>query len=220
MKIVVSDGAIGLSDILFLNSFELSNNDRLKRNNWIELWSDKNDYLEYQISQIGKKYPLIRESFSYYLGLAETCIALYNEINTSNLPLYLSHDRIKKEYTFYELYNPFNMVLDFKVRDVAEYFKSSFFGDKENILDELLNFISYNRLLYEEWVLFFIRMLYPSYYFDCYEEIINERLPEDKLKKIIEKNQEFEMVLLQIYRRLRNFPDFPIVDYFENKNIN
>jgi len=220
MEVVLFDGKIELSDILFLNSIELTNNNKLKRNNWIELWSVKNDYLEYQLSQLGKKYPLIRESFSYYLGLAETSISLYNEIDTFNLALYLSHNRIKVGYTFYELYDPFNIIMDFKVRDAAEYFKSSFFSNKKNILDELLYFISYNSLLYEEWVLFFIRMLYPSYYFDCYEEIINERIPEEKIKEIIDKNKEFEKILLLIYRKLRNFPIFPTIDYFENKNIN
>ena len=43
------------------------------------MWIRKIDYFEYQISQFGKKYPIIRESFNYYVGLAENGISLLNK---------------------------------------------------------------------------------------------------------------------------------------------
>lgn len=36
------------------------------------MWVQKIDYFEYQVSQMGKKYPVIRESSIYYVGLAES----------------------------------------------------------------------------------------------------------------------------------------------------
>lgn len=216
IKIMYPENKFGLQDILYLNNIELDSPNILKRNNWSVLWSDKNDYLEYQVSQLGKKFPIIRESFAYYLGLAETSISLVNELDLKDTKLYLSHIRIKNEYTLYDLYNPLNMILDYKVRDAAEYFKSQFFS-KNEIIPELKNYFRYNNLTYEEWVLFFARIMYPSYYFDIYEDIINDRLPEEEIKTIIKEHEDFEKILLIIYFNLRNFPHFPIIDYFENK---
>ena len=40
-------------------------------------------------------------------------------LNLTNIPLYLSHRRITKE----NIYNPVELVIDYKVRDIAEYIK-------------------------------------------------------------------------------------------------
>jgi len=82
MKVLYPENKISLNDILYLNNIDLTAPDVLIRNKWGNLWADKNDYLEYQISQLGKKHPAIRESVSYYLGLAETSISLVNDLNT------------------------------------------------------------------------------------------------------------------------------------------
>lgn len=216
LKILYPDNKISLNDILYLNNIELSQPESLIRNTWGRLWSDKNDYLEYQISQLGKKHPIIRESFSYYLGLAETSISLVNSLNTKNVKLFLSHIRIKEKDSLFELYNPLNMILDYRIRDSAEYFKDKFFCGK-SIIEELNYFLAYNHLSYEEWVLFFARLIYPSYYFDVYEDIINGKDAESRIKDIIDKHEEYENILLTIYFNLRNYPNFPIIDYFENK---
>jgi len=108
------------------------------------------------------------------------------------------------------------MILDYRVRDSAEYFKDKFFNNND-IAEELNYFIRYIQLTYEEWVLFFARLLYPSYYFDLYEDIINGREEEEKLDNIVSKHEEYEKVLTIIYFNLRNYPSFPIIDYFENK---
>jgi len=216
MKVLYPENKISLNDILYLNNIDLTAPDVLIRNKWGNLWADKNDYLEYQISQLGKKHPAIRESVSYYLGLAETSISLVNDLNSSNIKLFLSHVRIRERDTLFDLYNPLNMILDYRVRDSAEYFKDKFFNNND-IAEELNYFIRYIQLTYEEWVLFFARLLYPSYYFDLYEDIINGREEEEKLDNIVSKHEEYEKVLTIIYFNLRNYPSFPIIDYFENK---
>lgn len=216
LKLMYLDGKVSLQDVLYLNNIELDGPELLKRNDWNKLWSEKNDYLEYQVSQLGKKHPIIRESFAYYLGLAETSIALVNELNLNETKLYLSHIRIKNEYSLYDLYSPLNMILDYKVRDAAEYFKSKYFSGLD-IMDELKLFFMYNNLTYEEWVLFFARIMYPSYYFDKYEDIINGLVAEEEIEKIINEHESFEEILVMIYFNLRSFPNFPIIDYLENK---
>lgn len=184
--------------------------DKLRRTNWEEMWIAKLDYFEYQISQIGKKYPLIRESFNYYLGLGELAISIFNNTTKNSLYLSLSHKRIN------DLYNPLNLIIDFRVRDIAEYFKFRFF---ENKFDETeLNlFLFNNNLTNSEKVIFLARMLFPTYYFDLYEKIINNELKEENIKKIIARVNEYERILSKIYIHFKNGNNLQI-DWLDNIN--
>ena len=51
-----------------------------KNNDWKTLWSEKLDYLEYQINQFGLDYPYLRESFSYFSGITENAIQMLNYV--------------------------------------------------------------------------------------------------------------------------------------------
>jgi len=86
------------------------------------LWSRKIDYLEDLINENGKKYPLLVDSFNYFVGMAENAICYYNNILIDNNYRYvLSHKCIKYGDTIEALYNPMNIIFDYRVRDVAEY---------------------------------------------------------------------------------------------------
>ena len=181
---------------------------------WGNLWSQKNDYLEYQISMLGQNHPLIRESFSYYIGLGETAIQLVNSIEKINEPLVCAHKRINQNDRQYDLYNPLNITTDFKVRDMAEYLKSRFFGG-ENINNELAYYFNNARLTTNEYLLFLSRMIYPTYYFDIYEEIITNRKKDEEIKKIISKTDEYEKLLKTIYNYYKTFLTIPIIEWLE-----
>lgn len=177
-----------------------TNNDNFyKNNNWKQLWSMKNDYLEYQINQLGLNYPLLRESFSYFNGLSENAIQLLN--NVTNDDLYVVHKRVNYHMTYYDLYNPFNMVLDTKVRDMAEYFKDAFLL-KKDIDKELDIFLENYYLTDNEKLLFIIRMLYPTFYFDMFENITDELKEEKKIKKIIASISDYEKLLNTILDKI------------------
>lgn len=163
-----------------------------KQNDWKKLWSNKIDYFEYQISELGLKFPLIRESFSYFVGLTENGISLLNFVKNNDL--YLTHKRINTHSTYYDLYNPFNMILDTKVRDICDYFKDIFINDKEM---HIRDYIEKNQLTENEKQLFFIRMLYPSFYFDVYEEVMSG-IEEDKIKELINKIDNYELLLTEL----------------------
>ncbi len=198
--------------IPFMNIF-LKENFNINRTDWETLWSSKIDYLEYEISQLGSKHPEIRETFSYFIGLGETGIQLvntvFNEKNVTALKS-LCHDRIKSSDSLFDLYNPLNLVVDYRVRDAAEYFKYCFFAGN-NIDEELYNFLNYSNLTTAEYLLFLARMLYPTYYFDIYEAIINGEDKKEELKKIINKIDDYEVLLKKIYKLLkRQFPIIPI----------
>lgn len=49
---------------------------KLDRSDWYDMWQSKIDYIEYQMSQFGKKYKYINQSFNYYIGLAENAISI------------------------------------------------------------------------------------------------------------------------------------------------
>ena len=195
------DKKIDINEIIKLNNFniqlELPN---LRMDNWYILWTKKVDYLEYQLSQIGRKYPLIRDSFNYYIGLAENAISLVNSVDYKNIVLGLSHRRIKDNF---DLYNPLNIVIDIRIRDICEYFKFNFFNNID-IKNELLLFLNYNNFDINEKKLFLARMLFPTYYFDLYERIINNEVEEKEIKKIINKVDDFEKILKQIYHQFKN----------------
>ena len=188
--------------------------EKSKNQNWAELWSQKNDYLEYQISMLGKSHPIIRDSFSYYIGLGENAIELVNMVQKQETSFVYAHKRINKNNTTFDLYNPLNMTVDLKVRDAAEYFKDSFFKG-EDIDEELTYYFNNTILSTYEYMMFFARMLYPTYYFDLYEEIITNREDDKKLIQIINKANEYEQILKKIYKYYKSFLDMTVIEWLE-----
>ena len=183
-----------------------------KQCNWYDLWCKKLDYYEYQVNQYGKKYPLIRESFSYYDGMCETAISLLKIVDLRNIGVYINHHRITKNTSLVDFYNPLNMIIDVKVRDVCEYFKKEFFEDR-NPLNDINNYLLMANLTNDEAMLFFIRLVYPSYYFDLYDEIIQENQPENKLYYYINKVDKYENFLYDVYVLLKKMYTIPEIEW-------
>lgn len=169
---------------------------------WRNLWMEKIDYFEYQVSNFKKKFPLIRETSSYYIGLAENGIQLLLETPNSH-DYCISHHRIKNYYTLFDLYNPLEFTVDSKIRDIAEYCKEQFFYSSISIND-VIYYIDNNILDGNQAILFFSRLLYPSYYFDLCNDIIYNNVNENVLSSIITKNNDYEHFLSQIINYLHN----------------
>lgn len=187
--------------------------DSLKRDNWYTMWTEKIDYFEYQISQFGKKYPLIRESFSYFVGLAETAISLLNYF--SNIPtqaLVVARRRIKSTDTLFDLYNPLNFIIDNRIRDASEYFKQKFF-ENPYVFEDIKYYLETNYLSDYEMILFFARMLFPTYYFDLYEDILLDGKEEKSLLKIIEQIDHYQILLKNIYFYLKEMVSLPEIEW-------
>ncbi len=201
LQLFIND-KVDLNKIIELNNINIPYNfAKLRRDDWSLLWTNKVDYLEYQLSQIGRKYPLIRDSFNYYIGLAENAIILVNNTDKKNINLSLSHRRISNNA--FDLYNPLNIIIDVRIRDICEYFKYCFFNGID-ISQELELFLNYNRLDINEGKLFLARMLFPTYYFDLYEKIIDNEIDEREIKKITIKADNYEKILKQIYYHFKN----------------
>lgn len=185
-----------------------------KQVNWANLWSDKIDYFEYQVNQFGKKNPLIRESFSYFSGLVEDGISLFNILELDYNNYSVSHQRLSSKDTMFEFLNPMNLIIDYKVRDACEFYKEKFLN-KQSISNEIKEYLSNKNLNVYEILLFFIRMFYPSFYFDKYEYIINNEEDDYQLKNIIELSDKYEKLLKEIYFYLSKYINMPDIEWIK-----
>lgn len=215
LKINMDNRKINIQDIVLFSNLQVdpSRFSTIKRQNWYQLWINKIDYIEYQISQFGKKYPLIRESSDYYIGIVENCISILANIK-KDLTLTISHNRINKNTTTEEFYNPLNFIIDKRVRDISEYLKS--FMLEEDIIQKLENYIYQNNLSANDIKLLFVRLIYPSSYFDTYETIISDKQEEKEILKIINKHNIYEKSIKKIYHYLRSISDIPEIDWLMN----
>lgn len=201
---VESTEAITMEDILFFSNLVVKDGEKspIRRNHWKQLWIEKNDYFEYQVSQFGKQFPKIRESFSYFIGISEIGIALLNEIQIDSL-LVISHRRIGIKDTRFDFYNPLNFILDYKERDLMEYCKEKIWDEQFSfeILNEILKKIQFQE---SELKLLLARAFYPTFYFDRYEAIINDHMEESILDPILENIDRYEKFLNFLYLEIRS----------------
>lgn len=209
---ILDDRKITIEDISLFNNLPMYEYfPKLRKNNWRNFWIQKIDYFEYQISQLGSKYSLIRESFSYFIGMSETAISLLYNFNY-NSGFIVTHRRITYNSTLQDLYNPLNLVIDTKIRDASEYFKSKFFKNHE-VLKEIKTYITNTPLTKQELYLFYIRMFYPTFYFDLYELIISGIKDEKELLNIINKVDEYKGMLKDLYWFLKGIINLPDIEW-------
>ena len=209
---------ITLEEIDYLSKTKIVNN---IKSNWGLLWSKKIDYLENLISENGKKYPQVVNSFNYFVGMSENAISYYNNIEIdNNMMYYISHKVLRPTDKVDSLYNPLNIIYDYRVRDVAEYIKNSFWTDNHNIYNELNNYLYKSNLSLNEVKLLISRVLFPSFYFDMYEEIFNYNKEEKILNNIINRIDEYEEYLDSIIIYFKKFYPIDEIEWLKKKIIN
>ena len=195
---------------------------KLYRNNWGTLWMQKIDYFEYQIRELALNKPVVKDSFSYYIGLAENAISYVNNINARfpnvSSAVVLAHRRVF--YPNYKLnfFNPLSFIFDLEVRDVAEYLKAMFFAiDTEyEVLEDLKSYLSIRSLSVYDASMLYARLLYPSYYFDIYEEVMNKERDEEDLVSVIKKADLYEDFLKKAYLEIIKYAMIEKIDWLIN----
>ena len=208
----------------FFNPYYINiNNSNLKtfdHSDWYKLFSSKIDYFEYQKSFIKVKYPLLYKTMDYYIGLSENAISYFYACNKylgkNNIDnLVLSRRRI--DLLNDSIYNPLNTVIDNRARDIGEYLKYLFLGnDYDDVKIE--NFLlSFNFSSYQ-YSLIMDRLLFPSFYFDLYEEIINESRREEEIIPILKRSGEYESFLKMIYDILNKNQSIMRIDWLDGFN--
>lgn len=219
----MSNRKIQITDLeIFGNIFvDYGNYGTLNRSDWYTLWCRKLDYFEYQKSYIRNKYPLLYYTMDYFIGYAEVAISYLNEINrtikkTTSDNLVICHKRICVNSDLIDFYNPFSLVIDYKARDISEYLKKLlFYGYHDEQIKKLLLVCTSS---YQKHLVM-ARMLFPSFYFDCYENIINGVVSKNEILSILNKIKDYEDFLFYLYNLLKE-TDFLIrIDFLERINF-
>lgn len=207
-----------LNDVSKFNYSLSSYNYNLNIKPWYLAWSDKVDLLENSITDLNKEYPLLQEVFPYYVGMAENAISYCKDVflKEDKLLITINHNRVGVDNTFLYLYNPLTFTFDYDVRDIAEYIKNEFiFHSLDfNEVEELLKNYKFSR---SSLMLLFARLMYPSFFFDLCELILEEEKDESVLDKIILRSEEYEELLNDIYFLIKKFYDIPKVEWLIKK---
>ena len=208
---------VKISDKLILNY----NKSNLYRNNWGKLWSEKVDYFEYQVRELSVEKTIVKSSFSYYIGLAENAISYVNSTTLKYGGEYarivLSHRRVFYPNIKLNYLNPLSFIFDLEVRDIAEYLKAMFF--KENIdfcIEELASYLKIRHLSMYEYQMLYARLLYPTYYFDLYDNVMNKDESEENLVNVIKRCNEFEEFLKKAYLEISKYARIDKIEWIIN----
>lgn len=190
---------------------------KLNHSNYILLWTSKNDYLEYQMNELKGKYKGLETFFDYYIGLAENALNYFKEglkyLNKE--PLTLSHKRMPFPLMNNDYDNSLNFILDYEVRDIGEYIKSEALKDKKNALIDLDTYLKINRpSLFLLYVLY-SRLLYPTYFFDIEENIIEYQKSKELLNNI--NINEYETFLYEAYLLISKYGPIREIDWLKKK---
>ena len=207
---------INMNDLLYIqnNTVNIKCDKKIFRNNWIKMWEIKIDYYEKNINGSLKKYPLLNKFIDYYIGLGENAISYlsYNSVKKTNYVL--SHKRININNSTFDFYNPLNFIIDSRVRDFSEYVKTQFFYGTLSF-DEFKRFVDYMNLSREECILLISRLLFPTYFFDLYDSILNEEFPEENIKNVLDKKDEYANFLKNTFYYFINIKkiNIPCIDW-------
>lgn len=196
---------IDITDMVELQKKTLVGKSLIKnyKNNWSELWSSKVDYFEYQVSELGFGKNIVIDSFGYFVGLAENAIAMVNKANNDfsnqdNIFVSLTHRRVFYPNYYLNFFNPISYIIDLAVRDAAEYIKSVFYAGDDAIL-ELSTYLKSSKLTGYSYQMLYARLVFPSIYFDLYENAISDSSNEESIINIINVASEYEFFLKNAY---------------------
>lgn len=197
-------------------NYDININDN-RRVAWKDLWQERMDYYEKQMSEFGFKYRKLRESFNYYCGLCEVAISLLNYVDYKNVRMNIAHRRIFYKEKIEEFTNPLNIIIDNITRDISEYIKFNFMYGEINER-ETIDYINSIKLSDSEYILLMARLLYPSYYFDLYDDIIQGKNEGKALEKLIKKSNSYESLLKKLYVNLTKKVKIPPIEWLHNSN--
>ena len=166
---------VSLNDLVFMHRQYASNDSKLNYTSLSaikEVWINKVDMIENKIFPSIKidnfLYEKIHAIIVYSLGLGENAIEYIQDMiidyGDKIEDVTLSHKRFLK-FDSYELLNPFNLIVDSPMRDIADLYNIDVIN-QEN-LEQVLNL--YN-LSTKSASLLFSRILFPSFLFDLLEE--------------------------------------------------
>lgn len=208
----IKNKKITYEDILSFNFIQNQNKYKtIDKSNWNQNWSKKIDYIIYQFSQIKNKHKEIDSSIDYFIGIWENAISYYNDTISNKNKKYVAHIRIENDMDLLEYLNPINFVIDYKERDIGEYLKTYVINNNytENMIDTILKYTNQEGI-----VLLISRLLFPSYYFDLYENIIEGKTKEEKINVIVKKHYNVLNLIKYIFKKYWDY-NIPYINWIK-----
>lgn len=172
--------------IEYIDLDDVSEYIRLQKNNCscmfninevIRKWESKVDYIEEILKSEIEIDENILTLFNYFIGLTEVAINylkqnLKVELKQFIMPCNIFHKRIYKSMRKYELYDPYNYIIDNKIRDISEYIKSQVIEkDIKKIEQEISKIDNMKLSLFEKQYLI-SRIVFPTFFYDKVDEYL------------------------------------------------
>lgn len=186
---------------------------------WNELWSNRLDYYNIQIRELGYNYKTVLNTYGFFEGLAENAILYYNltlKKYNDKISTGIVHNRMNYPCYQIEYNNPCNYIIDYSIRDISEYIKSYIIDenyDYNNVIF-LLNKLNINNLMFN---LLYSRLLYPTFYFDVFDKIILENGVDKDVIPIINKINDYLFTLKEIYNHFKQKYNLIEIEWLNKK---
>ena len=172
----------------------------------ISLWDQRLEYIQNQclvnLNFDNDAHLLLYEYCQYAIGLALNALQYLADIridfNKNSYNSTLTHRRIKKIDKF-ELFNPFNLIIDHSSRDLAELYKNDLID-----FNTLINITSYFNYSVDEYEYLLARLLYPTFIFDILEDLYNEKTNYDYTNQICEAINKQKIALYKLKEYYEN----------------
>ncbi len=168
---------------------------------WGKLWGERLDYYELQLRELGYNYQTVLNSYGLFEGIAENAILYFNMTKSKfsdEAFVGIVHNRMKYPCYLIDYYNPINFVVDYSIRDIAEYIKSYIMCEDYDVLNviELINRMNLNNLMFN---LLYSRLLYPTFFFDVFDKIILEDGEDKDIVSVLNVVDKYLFTLKIIY---------------------
>lgn len=188
----------------------------------IILWDQRLEYIQNQclvaLNFDNDAHMVLYEYSQFAIGLAINALQYLSDMkidfNKKHYLTTLTHRRIKKMDKF-ELFNPFNLIVDHSSRDLAELYKNNLIDF--DTLFAICQSYSYN---VDEYEYLIARLLFPTFIFDVIEDIATDNTMYDYQKEIyyaISKQNEQLDKLKYFYKRISQLMLIRPIDWL-NKN--
>ena len=188
----------------------------------IILWDQRLEYIQNQclvaLNFDNDAHMVLYEYSQFAIGLAINALQYLSDMkidfNKKHYLTTLTHRRIKKINKF-ELFNPFNLIVDHSSRDLAELYKNNLIDF--DTLFSICQSYSYN---VDEYEYLIARLLFPTFIFDVIEDIATDNTMYDYQKEIyyaISRQNEQLDKLKYFYKRISQLMLIRPIDWL-NKN--
>lgn len=196
----IQKSKVGYDDLLKMHEIYRNYNskEQIKISDILLLWEDKFDFVESKIipslRSDDAEYYSILEGIYFAFGLAENALQYLADTRLDYGNIITSHTLVHKRLsslTYDVFFDPFNLILDNPIRDLAELYKSG------NITTDhfamLLQYYDFNQ---QEASLLMARILFPTKLFDVLERHYIDRV--DIKKEILNYRISNEMELTRL----------------------